>query len=848
MATTRYVIQINTTGAVQAQQQIAAIGTASKQTNSAVQFLQQGLRTIGGALAARQLALYADSVTNLKNRLTLLTDSTNEVKAITDELFDIAARTRTEFDSTAQIYTRLALAGKTLGESQSELLKVTESINQAVILSGANAREASNGLIQLSQAIASNRLGGDELRSVLEQLPAVADIVGKELVRVGLATRGTRGEVRQLGFEGKITARILIDAFKQARQELAEKFAKTVPTIGQAFEVLRTRFVQFINDTNEATGGSRVLARAIIFVAEHLGDFADALTVLAGAFAGLKLASLIGLVVDFGRALFAVGAIATASGAQVVTFTGFVTSLRVALVGLTASLPVVGIALAALGAGFAYAYSQGNILRKSTKELTDDALKELGDALTEASDKTSKLTADQRDALGQLEGQIRSTVQFLQDADKKLIVTNPEQVDAATRALGKLVQELKALGRAAADPELTKLQKEQQELIDKLRRGLEQEAAALKLPNRERKVAIDLLRIEEQLRAKQIGGKQLEALLAEFNATLHFNQALQDQADILDEINGPLENFVATLDALQGLLPQIGWEEYNRRVDEAMLKSLEAGRTFDVGLERALIRNKLAVQDVASITEEYATQVLGTTHAAQNLAIQEQVLGELYAKNAITLERYNELMIQAQLDALELDRTLSGGLSRGILKVQQEMMDVASVAESAVVNSFHNAESALTNFIMTGKLGFKELEDQILKDFTQVALRQLERSLLNLAAAQGGGGGILGSLFGGNANAPGSATTQTVQVPQFARGGEFMVGGSPGTDRNLVAFHASRGERVSVTPAGASSRAAAPTNIVFNIQTPDVEGFQRSQGQILTRAQASLDRAQRRNA
>ena len=187
---------------------------------------------IGGALLIRELIELSDTYTNLQNRLRLVTDGTEELEAVTAELLATSNDTRVSFASTAELYARTAIATKELGRTQEETLQFTKSLNQAVILSGASAQEAQAGLIQLSQGLSSGALRGDELRSVLEQLPLVADVIARQM---GV----TRGELRELGKEGEITAEVILDAFKAARGELEDKFAKTVPTIGQAFTVLK---------------------------------------------------------------------------------------------------------------------------------------------------------------------------------------------------------------------------------------------------------------------------------------------------------------------------------------------------------------------------------------------------------------------------------------------------------------------------------------------------------------------------------------------------------------------------------------------------------------------------------
>lgn len=237
--------------------------------------VRQSLRNIFGgigvAFAVRGVTRVADSFTNLENRLRLVADSEREVVAITEELFDIADDTRSAFGGTGEVFARVAVSAKELGRTNQELLGFTRSLNQAIILSGASAIEANAGLIQLAQGIASGTLRGDELRSVLEQLPAVADVIARHL---GV----TRGELRQLGSEGKITADIIIDAFQAAAAELEQDFATTTTTVGQSITGLGTATTKFVSELDDATGATSTIAGSI-------GVLSDNLDVAAGGLA-----------------------------------------------------------------------------------------------------------------------------------------------------------------------------------------------------------------------------------------------------------------------------------------------------------------------------------------------------------------------------------------------------------------------------------------------------------------------------------------------------------------------------------------------------------------------------------
>lgn len=275
MATERIDIQVREDGSRVVHRNIKNIGEAARGTESALTFMKRALGGIVGALGINQIRQYVDTYTNLQNRLKQVTTGTENLTAVTNNLFDIANRTRSSFEGTAQLYGRVALATKEMGIGQSELLQFTERVNQAIILSGASATEASAGLIQFSQGLASGTLRGDELRSVLEQLPAVADVIAKQL-------KVTRGELRKMGTDGKITTDIILEAFRNA-DNLAEAFAKTVPTIGQAFQVLENQFIRFLGELDKQTKASETLARAIIAISLNFQQFVGGITAVSAA-------------------------------------------------------------------------------------------------------------------------------------------------------------------------------------------------------------------------------------------------------------------------------------------------------------------------------------------------------------------------------------------------------------------------------------------------------------------------------------------------------------------------------------------------------------------------------------
>ncbi|MGD9210531.1 MAG: tape measure protein, partial [Desulfobacteraceae bacterium] len=282
MPTERITIVINEKGARVVQRQFSDTGGAAVKAASGVDVLKRALAGIGAGYVLRELLRLVDTYTNLQNRLRLVTNGTDDLATATRELLAVSNRTRSSFQNNAELFNRVSLATRELGVSQEQVIQFTESLNQAIQISGASAKEASTALIQLSQGLASNTLRGDELRSVLEQLPAVADVIAKEM---GV----TRGQLRIFGAQGKVTAGIVLEAFKNAREELAERFKKVIPTVGQAFQVLKNQVLGYVGAINESHRVSRSLAQLIIFLANNVDMLIKSLTILGVTLLSMKV-------------------------------------------------------------------------------------------------------------------------------------------------------------------------------------------------------------------------------------------------------------------------------------------------------------------------------------------------------------------------------------------------------------------------------------------------------------------------------------------------------------------------------------------------------------------------------
>lgn len=208
--------------------------------------------------AGRQIIAVADSYTLLQNRIRTVTKDQNQLMAVTEQLVGVADRTRTSLADTASVYSRTAASARVLGKSQKDVISFTESLQQAVQLSGAAPGETGPALIQFAQAMSSNRLSGDELRSILEQAPVIGDVIVDYLNKLGTFGFVTRSGLKELGKQGKLTSKIMFDAFVDQADEIQARFDRLVPTIGQS--MVRLKNVLDITIGKFAEGPSRSFA------------------------------------------------------------------------------------------------------------------------------------------------------------------------------------------------------------------------------------------------------------------------------------------------------------------------------------------------------------------------------------------------------------------------------------------------------------------------------------------------------------------------------------------------------------------------------------------------------------
>ena len=249
---------------------------------AAVSTLGTGTLVLAGAATALfAFAGVANVYAEVESRLKPLYSTQEQVNGALRETGRIALATRSALGPTADLYAKLTSAGREFGISQRQISRVTETAAKAATLSGGSAASREAGLYQFSQGLSSNKLGGDELKSILENMPELARAIASGFKNVDGTIGVSTGELRKMGAEGKLTAQVIADALSRASDTVDAKFSKLPKTIGSAKTEFITAFTLLTGSVDHTVGVTQKLANAISVAANNL----QLLLALGGAFA-----------------------------------------------------------------------------------------------------------------------------------------------------------------------------------------------------------------------------------------------------------------------------------------------------------------------------------------------------------------------------------------------------------------------------------------------------------------------------------------------------------------------------------------------------------------------------------
>ena len=232
--------------------------------------------TIASLAAVKKIVDLTDSYTNTNARLAMITGSLEEQKALQDDIFAAANRARGQYDDMANAVAKMKmLAGDAFGSNQ-EAIGFTELLQKSLKVSGAGTSEQQSAFLQLTQAMASGKLQGDEFRSIMENAPMVANAIAKYL-------DVSKGELKELSSDGAITAEIIKNAMFDSADDINKKFETMPQTFGDVWNRIKNAGTQAfggvfekINSIHNSDAGQQAINNfigAIYWAGDAMNEF-----------------------------------------------------------------------------------------------------------------------------------------------------------------------------------------------------------------------------------------------------------------------------------------------------------------------------------------------------------------------------------------------------------------------------------------------------------------------------------------------------------------------------------------------------------------------------------------------
>lgn len=240
---------------------------------------------IRGALAGfgiMALTRMADEWAGVEGRVSLVTNGIEEQKRALAGLYDIAQSTGQAYTATAGLFQSVQRNAKELKLTLNDSLALTDTIGRALTIGGGSQASQHAALVQLGQALGSGTLRGEELNSVMEQAPRLAQAIA-EAFNVPI------GKLKDLGKAGKLTSKELAAGLLRQSRKLHDEFDRMPLTFSRAFTRLSNSLGQQIDKLNKSSGAARIFYRVTSLIVDNLAVIIKYLAYIGAAAALTKL-------------------------------------------------------------------------------------------------------------------------------------------------------------------------------------------------------------------------------------------------------------------------------------------------------------------------------------------------------------------------------------------------------------------------------------------------------------------------------------------------------------------------------------------------------------------------------
>ena len=184
------------------------------------------IQTVGKALNI------SDELVQTTSRLNMMNDGVQTTAELVNMVYAAAQDARGSFSQMADVVARFGNNAKDAFSSSEEVVAFADLIQKQMTIAGASTQEAANAELQLSQALGSGVLRGDELNSIFEQAPNLIQNIADYLdVPIG--------KIREMAADGELSADVVKAAIFSAADDINSKFNEMPMTWGQIWQSMQ---------------------------------------------------------------------------------------------------------------------------------------------------------------------------------------------------------------------------------------------------------------------------------------------------------------------------------------------------------------------------------------------------------------------------------------------------------------------------------------------------------------------------------------------------------------------------------------------------------------------------------
>lgn len=304
-----------------------------ERTNRSAKQLLSTFRNIAAATGATMLVKsfldFSDTQTQIMARLNLMNDGLQDTEQLNEMIYQSAQRSRASYTSTADAVAKMGLNAGNAFSSNQELIAFMESVNKQFAIGGGSAAAMEGAMVQLTQAMASGALRGEELNSILDAAPGIARNIEQYM-------DWASGSIKQYAEDGMVTAEVVKNAMLASADTINEQFESMPMTLSQAMTQVQNEVQHSLqgaasewSDFINSADGQRILNQMIVlfstlaqvgvdalsfvgqgavWVAENLDFIIPILAAIGAALAFVKIQSVMAAGFSVAGALASAGA------------------------------------------------------------------------------------------------------------------------------------------------------------------------------------------------------------------------------------------------------------------------------------------------------------------------------------------------------------------------------------------------------------------------------------------------------------------------------------------------------------------------------------------------------------